>query len=80
VSPEPSTNRVFTKTLGRVLHRPTVFPLPAFVAKVMLGEMATTLLLASTRVFPEKLHSHGFEFEQPTLEECLQHELHNSGM
>ena len=78
VSPEPSTNREFTKTLGKVLRRPTILPLPGFVAKLMLGEMATTLLLASTRVLPEKLQTHGFEFEQPGLADCLQHELHGS--
>ncbi len=78
VSPQSSTNREFTKTLGRVLHCPTIIPLPGFIAKLMLGEMATTLLLASTRVLPEQLLAHGFEFEQPGLADCLQHELHCS--
>ncbi|HIE97257.1 MAG TPA: TIGR01777 family protein [Fuerstia sp.] len=78
VSPESSTNREFTKTLGHVLHRPTMIPLPGFFAKLMLGEMATTLLLASTRVLPKQLQAHGFEFEQPGLADCLQHELDGS--
>ncbi len=75
VSPESSTNREFTAAVGHVLHRPTVIPMPGFVAKLMLGEMATTLLLASTRVLPKQLQAHGFEFEQPGLVDCLQHEL-----
>jgi len=78
VSPESATNKEFTKAVGSVLHRPTVFPLPGFVAKLMLGEMATTLLLASTRVVPKQLQAHGFKFEQPGLVDCLQQELRYS--
>ncbi|MEQ9406813.1 MAG: TIGR01777 family oxidoreductase [Fuerstiella sp.] len=75
VSPNPLTNREFTKQLGTFLKRPTVFPMPAFAAKLALGEMAEALLLASSRVFPKKLQAHLFQFEHPTLPECLQHEL-----
>ncbi len=75
VSPQPLTNYDFTKTVGRVLHRPTVFPLPAFVARIVLGEMAEPLLLASVRVVPEQLQAHGFQFGQPDLTSCLEHEL-----
>ena len=50
VSPHTATNFDFTKTLGSVLRRPTVFPLPGFMAKLVLGEMAEPLLLASARV------------------------------
>ena len=53
VSPEPVTNHEYTKTLGRVLRRPTVLPMPAFGARLALGEMADELLLSSTRVLPE---------------------------
>lgn len=67
VSPEPVTNREFTGALGRVLHRPTVFPLPAFVARVVLGEMADSLLTASTRVAPLRLQSTGYRFQHPEL-------------
>ena len=49
VSPNPMTNREFTKTLGHVLRRPTVFPLPGFLARLALGQMADELLLASSR-------------------------------
>ena len=75
VSPQALNNYDFTKTLGAILHRPTVFPMPAFVAKLMLGEMAEALLLSSARVIPEKLQAHGFQFAQPDLKSCLEHEL-----
>lgn len=75
VSPNAMTNHDFTKVLGQVLHRPTVFPLPGFMARVMLGEMADELLLSSTRVVPGKLQKAGFEFHQPGLKECLEFEL-----
>lgn len=69
------TNRDFTKILGRVLGRPTVFPVPGLVARIALGEMADALLLVSTRVSPRKLESCGFAFCDPTLEEALRAEL-----
>jgi uncharacterized protein (TIGR01777 family) len=75
VSPNPMTNYDFTKALGAVLHRPTIFPMPAFAAKLALGEMADDLLLSSIRVEPQKLQSLGFQFEQPDLTSCLKHEL-----
>lgn len=75
VSPEASTNYQFTKALGSVLHRPTIFPLPAFMAKLVLGEMADELLLASIRVKPTALQSTGFKFETPELKQCLELEL-----
>ncbi|MCR9201183.1 MAG: TIGR01777 family oxidoreductase [Planctomycetaceae bacterium] len=75
VSPEPLTNRAFTKDVGRVLKRPTIFPLPGFMAKLVLGEMAQDLLLASARVLPNRLQAAGFEFSHPQLQDCLRHEL-----
>ena len=75
VSPNPMTNYEFTKGVGRALHRPTLFPLPAFAAKLVLGEMANELLLSSTRVIPKKLKEQGFEFHYPELVGCLEHEL-----
>jgi uncharacterized protein len=71
VSPSPVTNLEFTKTLGRVLGRPTIFPMPAFAARVALGEMADELLLASSRVEPAKLMSSGFAFRHKELEPAL---------
>lgn len=75
VSPEPLANKAFTKTLGRVLHRPTIAPLPAFVVKLLLGEMGEELLLASTRVVPNRLQETGYQFRCPTLEGALRHVL-----
>ena len=75
VSPNPVTNREFTKTLGRVLTRPTLFPMPAFAARLAFGEMADALLLASTRVDPARLRETGYEFRHPKLEPALRHLL-----
>lgn len=74
-APTPATNREFTKTLGQVLRRPTIFPLPAFMARTMLGEMADALLLASARVMPERLLETGYAFRFRVLEEALRHVL-----
>lgn len=71
VSPNPVTNFEFTKTLGKVLKRPTIFPLPAFVAKIVLGEMAQDLLLASTKVFPKRLQELGYKFKTEGLESAF---------
>src|SRR6266566_4624603 len=71
VSPSPVTNLEFTKALGRVLHRPTIFPLPALAARLVLGEMADALLLASARVEPAKLLGSRFVFEHKDLEPTL---------
>jgi hypothetical protein len=75
VSPNPVTNRTFTKTLGDALGRPTMFPVPAFAAHALFGEMADDVLLASARVRPAKLQAAGFKFEHPDLGECLRHAL-----
>ena len=75
VSPNPATNQEFTKTLGRVIRRPTIFPMPAFAARLIFGEMADALLLASTRVDPAVLKTTGFEFEYPQLEGALRQAL-----
>jgi uncharacterized protein len=71
VSPAPVRNLEFTRILGRVLTRPTLFPLPAFAARVALGEMANDLLLTSTRVEPVKLSSSRFGFRHRELESAL---------
>lgn len=71
VSPDPVTNEVFTKCLGKVLGRPTIFPMPALAARLVFGEMADELLLASTRVAPAKLQKTGYIFRHPHLEEAL---------
>jgi uncharacterized protein (TIGR01777 family) len=73
VSPNPVTNAEFTKTLGRVLSRPTLFPVPAFGARLAFGEMADALLLSSQKVEPGVLSDRGFPFTWPTLEPALRH-------
>jgi uncharacterized protein (TIGR01777 family) len=75
VAPNPVTNQEFTKTLGRVLWRPTIFPLPVFAAHRMFGEMADNLLLASARVEPARLLATGYEFQFAQLEDALRHVL-----
>jgi hypothetical protein len=79
VAPHPVTNREFTKTLGRVLWRPTIFPLPAFAVRLVFGEMAENLLLASAQVEPARLLASGYEFRFPELKGALRHVLGESG-
>jgi uncharacterized protein (TIGR01777 family) len=74
-APRPVTNLEFTKTLGRVLKRPTVVPAPAFGLRLAFGEMADALLLSSTRVTPQRLQAAGYQFRQPELEAALRHLL-----
>ena len=74
-SPSPVTNREFTKTLGSVLGRPTIFPMPAVAARLALGEMAKDLLLASARVMPYRLSESNYKFQYPSLEAALRHLL-----
>ncbi len=74
-APQPVTNAELTRTLGRVLRRPTLLPLPAFAAKLVLGELAEEGLLASQRVRPKRLLEAGFEFKHLELEGVLRQEL-----
>ncbi len=72
VAPGAVTNREFTETLGRVLRRPTLFPLPTAGVRLLFGEMANETLLSSARVVPTKLNQTGFIFDDPELEPTLQ--------
>jgi len=71
VSPNPARISDFVRTLGDVLHRPTIFPLPAFAVRMLLGEMGETLLLDSTRVLPRKLQAAGYPLAYPELEPAM---------
>ena len=71
VSPDPARVSDFVRTLGEVLHRPTIFPLPAFAVRAMLGEMGQALLLDSARVIPQKLQTLGYNFAHSELYEAL---------
>ena len=75
VAPEPVTNSEFTKTLGRVLSRPTWFPIPEFGVRLAFGEMADALLLSSQRVQPKQLLDSGYSFHFNQLETALRHAL-----
>lgn len=74
-APEPATNATFASTLGRVLGRPSVAPVPAFVLRALYGEMAEAAILGSQRVLPHALERAGFVFAHPTLTGALRHEL-----
>jgi uncharacterized protein (TIGR01777 family) len=74
-APQQVTNREFTKTLGHVLGRPTLFPLPAFAVRLAFGEVADELLLASQRVEPVRLLASDYTFRFPDLEGALRHLL-----
>lgn len=76
-APHPVRNREFAKQLGRALHRPAVVPLPAFVLKAGLGEMAG-LLLGGQRAVPVKLQRAGFTFGFQALPSALDDLLHRS--
>lgn len=75
VAPRPVTNAEFAATLGRVLGRPAVLAVPAFAARLALGEMADEVLLASARVTPVRLAASGYRFRYPELEGALRHLL-----
>ena len=75
VAPHPVTNREFSKTLGRVLGRPTIVPLPGFAVRMAMGEMGNEVLLAGARVTPTRLLASGYEFSFPELEAALRHVL-----
>jgi uncharacterized protein (TIGR01777 family) len=75
VSPNPVTNRQFTRTLSHVLRRPSLVPLPRRAVHLAFGEMGERLLLDSTRVLPTRLTARGFAFRYPGLAEALRAEL-----
>lgn len=71
VASQPVTNEEFTRALGRAVHRPTIFPAPAFALRLAFGEIADDALLASTRAVPERLLESGFTFEYPEIASAL---------
>jgi uncharacterized protein (TIGR01777 family) len=75
VSPNPATNAEFTRTLGRVLRRPALLPVPAAVLRILFGELADEGLLASARVVPDRLLQTGYRFRYPHLDGALRHLL-----
>lgn len=75
VAPAPARNADLARTLGRVLERPAILPVPAAVVKLMYGEMAEATLLASTRMLPEFLQEYRFRHRHLQLEAALRHVL-----
>jgi uncharacterized protein (TIGR01777 family) len=73
-APNPVRNSELTRSLGRVLHRPALVPVPAFALRLALGELAEEVL-GSRRVLPERALAGGFAFAHPQLEAALRHEL-----
>lgn len=74
-SPNQVTNKEFSKVLGKVLRRPSLMPAPAFALRIMLGEMADTLLLNGQRVLPKRTRELGYSFQYPDLELALRNIL-----
>lgn len=74
-TPHPVRNREFAATLGRVLHRPAIVPLPGLALEIVFGQMARETLLASSRVQPQRLLESGYVFRHPQLEPALRHVL-----
>lgn len=71
VSPQPVTNADFTKALAATLHRPALFPAPAFALRLLLGEMADALLLSSQRAIPAQLEKLHYQFLHPDMRTAL---------
>jgi uncharacterized protein len=74
VAPDRQTNKTFTKVLGRVIRRPTVFPVPSVAIKMLYGEMGSTVTEGSNPD-PSKLQQLGYTFKQPNLEDALRSQL-----
>ena len=74
VAPDKQTNKTFTKTLGKAIHRPTVFPVPSFAIKMLYGEMGSTVTEGSNPD-PAKLEQLGYRFDHPNLEDALRAEV-----
>jgi uncharacterized protein (TIGR01777 family) len=80
VAPNPVTNLEFSKILGRVLNRPSFMALPAFAARLIWGQLADEVLLASARVSPERLLQSNYKFLFPNLEAALRHILNPASL
>jgi hypothetical protein len=76
-APQPVPNAEFVRTLGKLLGRPTLIPLPAFAVKMLFGEMGDELLLSGQRVLPKKLLASGFQFAHSDLDSALRWALAN---
>jgi uncharacterized protein (TIGR01777 family) len=76
VGPTPARNAQYVKALGRVLHRPTLLPVPLPILRARYSsQLVDEMLLHGQKVVPAKLEALGFEFEDRTVEQALRHEL-----
>ena len=75
VSPNPVTNKQFTKTLGKVIYRPTILPVPAFMINFLFGQMGKELLLDGAHVVPQVLLNAGYQYQYADLENALRNNL-----
>ena len=78
VAPHPVTNKEFTKTLGKVLNRPTLIPIPSFGLRMLFGSMADELLISGQKVMPAKLSESAYKFKYRNLESSLRHVLNKA--
>ncbi|MDH5357330.1 MAG: TIGR01777 family oxidoreductase [Gammaproteobacteria bacterium] len=70
-SPNPVTNQLFTKALGKALNRPTLLPMPAIIIKILMGQMGEELLLTGKKIIPAKALNAGYKFQYEKLEDAL---------
>jgi uncharacterized protein (TIGR01777 family) len=75
LAPEVVTNREFAKTLGRILHRPVLLRVPAFLLRWAMGEVAEAIVGGDSPLKPEKLLASGFRFDHPDVASAIRHEL-----
>lgn len=76
-APEPVTNASFSKSLGKTLNRPALLPMPAFVIKLIMGQMGEELLLAGKKILPTKIWLCGYVFKYEQLDDALMNILHH---
>ena len=74
-SPQPISQAQFARALAKIMHRPLLFKMPAFLIRLLFGEMGECLLLKGQRVIPKRLIDTGFQFQYPFIEDALRHEL-----
>jgi len=72
VTPAQTTNRMLTRSLGKALHRPTLFRIPSLLVKIIFGQMADEMLLSSTRAMPKLLLDAGYAFKDQKLDKVIQ--------
>lgn len=75
VAPQPVSNRSFTETLAKLLHRPALFPIPRFAIRLLFGEMGSETVLSNLFIQPKALQSLGFKWQLPELKAALENTL-----